>query len=178
MGDEHNKTVLVVDDEEDVRKYLSTALKASGFAVITAEDGFEALDQVKKHKPDLISLDLVMPKKSGAKFYRELSKNKDWSKIPVLIVTGHARDDLGKADLKSLIMSGPGIYLEKPVKPDNYIAAIKKLLDMDTSADEKKLADKIQLQSELKNLIDDADPETLEKLKTMMKNKSKPGQEG
>lgn len=171
MVDEHKKTILVVDDEEDVRRYLSTALMAAGFNVITAEDGVIALEQVKKHKPDLISLDLVMPKKSGAKFHRELVKNKDWAKIPVLIVTGHARDDLGKADLRSLTMSGPGIYLEKPVKPDNYIAAIKKLLDMDATEEEQNLAERIRLQGELKNLIDDADQEMLEKLKSLIKQK-------
>ena len=171
MVGEDKKTILVVDDEEDVRRYLSTALTAAGFNVVTAEDGEKALELVKKHKPDLISLDLVMPKKSGAKFHRELVKNKDWAKIPVLIVTGHARDDLGKADLKSLTMSGPGIYLEKPVKPDNYIAAIKKLLDMDSTEEEKNLAEKVKLQSELKNLIDDADPEILKKLKSMIKEK-------
>ncbi len=171
MTDEDKKTILVVDDEEDVRKYLSMALTAAGFNVIMASDGDQALEQVKKRKPDLISLDLVMPKKSGAKFHRELVKNKEWAKIPILIVTGHARDDLGKADLKNLTMSGPGIYLEKPVKPDNYIAAIKKLLNMDATEEEKRLAEKIELQSELKNLIDDADPDMLDKLKAMMKKK-------
>jgi len=169
MVNKYHKTILVVDDEEDVRKYLSAALLGSGFDVIMAQDGFKALEQVKKHKPDLISLDLVMPKKSGAKFYHDLTKNKEWSKIPVLIVTGHARDDLGRADLKNLTMSGPGIYLEKPVKPDNYIAAVKKLLEMDTSEEETKLGDKIKLQSELKTLIDNADPEILEKLKKVIK---------
>jgi len=172
MNKKYNKTILVVDDEEDVRKYLSSALISSGFNVITADDGFEALEQVKKQKPDLISLDLVMPKKSGAKFYRELVKNKEWSSIPVLIVTGHARDDLGKADLKNLTMSGPGIYLEKPVKPNNYIAAIKKLLEMDTTEEEIKLADKIKLQSELKTMIDEADPEILKKLKSIINDKT------
>jgi DNA-binding response OmpR family regulator len=171
MTDEDKKTILVVDDEEDVRKYLSMALTAAGFNVIMASDGDQALEQVKKRKPDLISLDLVMPKKSGAKFHRELVKNKEWAKIPILIVTGHARDDLGKADLKNLTMSGPGIYLEKPVKPDNYIAAIKKLLNIDATEEEKRLAEKIELQSELKNLIDDADPDMLDKLKAMMKKK-------
>ena len=65
MAESPPKTVLVVDDEEDVRKFLSMALKEAGFNVVTANDGFEALDQVKKQKPDLISLDLVMPKRSG-----------------------------------------------------------------------------------------------------------------
>jgi len=171
MAENAKKTILVVDDEADVRNFLKTALIEAGFNVVLAEDGNMALDEVKKNKPDLISLDLVMPKKSGAKFFRELTKNKEWKHIPVIIVTGHARDDLGKSDLKELTMSGPGIYLEKPVKPTNYIAAIKQILGMDTSAEEEKAAKAVQLQNDLKNIIDEADPETLQKLKELM-NKS------
>ena len=168
MSDKIKKRILVVDDEADVRNFLKAALIEAGFEVITAEDGFLALEEVKKQLPDLISLDLVMPKKSGAKFYHELTKKKEWSKIPIIIVTGHARDDLGKADLKELTMSGPGVYLEKPVKPDNYIAAIKSILKMDTTAEEKKTAELVELQSKLKNMIDDADSETLKKIKEMI----------
>jgi len=165
------KIILVVDDELDVRSFLEMALIEAGFKVITAVDGNSAMDAVKEQKPDLISLDLVMPGKSGAKFYREMSKNKEFASIPIIIVTGHARDDLGKADLKELTMSGPGVYLEKPVKPDNYVAAIKRILGMDTTADEKIAADTVDMQNDLKNMIDSADPETLRKFQEMLKNK-------
>ena len=165
------KRILVVDDEADVRNFLKAALLESGFEVVTAEYGIIALEKVKEKLPDLISLDLVMPKKSGAKFYHELSKNKSWSKIPVIIVTGHARDDLGKSDLRELTMSGPGVYLEKPVKPDNYIAAIKNILKMEVTEEEKEKADIVSLQNDLKNGIDNADTETLKKLKEIIKNK-------
>ena len=168
MPENNRKKILVVDDEKDVREFLKMALLEAGFEVVLAEDGNVALEKIKKEIPDLISLDLVMPHKSGAKLHRELSKHKEWSKIPVIIVTGHARDDLGKADLKELTMSGPGIYLEKPVKPDNYIAAIKSILKMDTTADEKKNAELVELQSNLKNIIDAADPETLKKIKDII----------
>ncbi len=171
MTDTDKKTVLVVDDEADVRNFLKAALIEAGFRVVMACDGFEALEQVKKEIPDLISLDLVMPKKSGAKFHRELVKNKEWSGIPIIIVTGHARDDTGRADLRELTMSGPGIYLEKPVKPDNYIAAVKQTLGMDTSAEEKEAADQVELQSQLKNIIDSADPETLRKFRELLGGK-------
>jgi len=173
MSEPAKKTVLVVDDEEDVRKYLTMALTDAGFRVVTAVDGFEALKQVKAETPDIISLDLVMPKRSGIKFYRDMMTNKKWSKIPILVVTGHARDELGRADLKELTISGPGIYLEKPVKPKNYVAAIKKLLNMETDADESDLADQVVIQNELKNVIDEVDHETLKKLKELiMKIKS------
>jgi two-component system alkaline phosphatase synthesis response regulator PhoP len=168
MPEISKKKILVVDDEKDVREFLKAALIESGFDVTLAEDGNVALEKVKKEIPDLISLDLVMPKKSGAKFHRELSKHKTWSKIPIIIVTGHARDDLGKSDLKELTMSGPGVYLEKPVKPHNYIAAIKKILKMETTDEEKGIAEIVNLQNDLKNIIDNADPETLKKLKELM----------
>ena len=65
MGEAAPKTILVVDDEADIRNFLKIALVEAGFKVVTANDGFEALEAVKAQKPDLISLDLVMPKKSG-----------------------------------------------------------------------------------------------------------------
>jgi len=165
------KKILVVDDESDVREFLRAALEEAGFEVSVAEDGDIALEKIKKEIPDLISLDLVMPHKSGAKLYRELSKHKEWSKIPVIIVTGHARDDLGKADLKELTMSGPGIYLEKPVKPNNYIAAVKNILKMDTTVEEKSAAEMIHIQNDLKKIIDNADPDTLRKLRGLINEK-------
>lgn len=168
MTDTDKKTVLVVDDEDDVRRYLSMALEDAGFEILTASDGDVALEVLTDNSVDLISLDLIMPRKSGVKFYRELQKNKAWKNIPVLVVTGHARDDMGKADLKELTMSGPGVYLEKPVKPDNYVAAVKKLIGMETTADEDRAAQQSQLQNELKDIIEEADPETLAKIKKML----------
>ncbi len=171
MPEIKKKSILVVDDEADVRNFLQAALTEAGFNVMIAEDGDAALQQIKKQKPDLISLDLVMPHKSGAKLYHELQKNKEWAKIPVIIVTGHARDELGKTDLRNLIMSGPGVYLEKPVKPNNYIAAVKNILKMETSDEEKETSEMVELQNYLKNLIDDADSETLRKLKDLVSRK-------
>jgi DNA-binding response OmpR family regulator len=172
MAELIKKKVLVVDDEADVRNFLMAALIEAGFDVTVAEDGIVALEKINKQIPDLISLDLVMPHKSGAKLYHELSKHKVWAKIPIIIVTGHARDDLGKSDLKELTMSGPGIYLEKPVKPDNYIAAVKSILKMDTSKEEKEIAEKLELQNYLKDIIDNTDAGTLRKLKDIV-NKGK-----
>ena len=65
MANQDKKIVLVVDDEPDIRLFLRTVLEDAGFTVVTASDGDEALREVKKQKPDLISLDLIMPKKSG-----------------------------------------------------------------------------------------------------------------
>jgi len=83
MDNNSKKRILVVDDESDVREYLQLALEDAGFEVETACDGLEALEKVRKNPPNLISLDLVMPKHSGVKFYRDIQKDKEYSKIPV-----------------------------------------------------------------------------------------------
>jgi len=169
MSDSSLKRILVVDDEEDVREYLKTALEDAGFAVDTASDGAEALAAVKASPPDLISLDLVMPRHSGARFYRELQKDKQLAKIPVLVVTGHARDELGRADFHELTMSGPGIYLEKPVRPDSYVTAVRSLLGIDAA--DTAAANSEQLRLELANALSAADPDTLQRALDALKKR-------
>ena len=161
----YNKTVLLVDDEADVRNYLRSALEDYGFDVVTASDGLEAQEMIKNQIPDLISLDLVMPKHSGIKLFRDLQKNKEWSKIPVLIVTGHARDDLGKVDFDTMVMQGPGVYLEKPVKPENYIEKICQLLNLEPPENlhKKTEIDTEQLRNELAKSLSNADANALQK---------------
>jgi len=174
MNKYFQKKVLVVDDEDDVRNYLSSALKEYGFTVYTASDGFEALDSIQKEIPDLISLDLVMPKHSGIKFYRDLQKNKEWSKIPVLIVTGHARDDLGKVDFDTMMMQGPGVYLEKPVKPENYIEKVCQMLNIEPPEEIKnrrKPIDADELRIKLAETLAGADADTLRKALEMLDKK-------
>ncbi|TAL69283.1 MAG: response regulator [Bacteroidetes bacterium] len=160
-----NKTVLVVDDEADVRNYLKSALSNYGFEVLLASDGLEALEILKNQVPDLISLDLVMPKHSGIKFYRDLQKNKQWLKIPVLIVTGHARDELGKVDFDTMMMQGPGVYLEKPVKPENYIEKVCQLLNLDIPREiiEKKKDDEAGYRQKMLESLSKADTDSLKK---------------
>ena len=158
MGTEM-KRILVVDDEESVRNYLRMVLEDAGFEVIIATDGFEALDEVEKSSPDLISLDLVMPKRSGIKFYKDLQSKAQWRSIPVLIVTGHARDDLGREDFEELTISGPGFYLEKPVKPGDYVNAVKKMLGMT----EDEFNSESEMRKKLANALAGADAETLKK---------------
>ncbi len=167
------KKILVVDDEADVRLYLQSALEDAGFTVQTACDGLDGLDKLNAFEPDLISLDLVMPKHSGSKFYHDLKKDRRWSKIPVLIVTGHARDDLGKADFDSMIMQGPGVYLEKPVSPEKYVAKICEMLEIDVPADtvQNSEANPEALKAELLKSIAGADTESLQKALDSLKKK-------
>ena len=157
-----DKTILVVDDEPNVRQYLRTILEDAGFAVVTAADGEEALNIIKQKRPDFISLDLVMPRKSGHKLLYELRKDSALSRIPVLVVTAHAKDELGQKDLEDLlerrVMSGPGTYLEKPISPDTYVRAIQRALGIEES---QESAEKRNLKEELDKSLQAASPEAM-----------------
>ncbi|NWG00277.1 MAG: response regulator [Thermoanaerobaculaceae bacterium] len=128
MRQPQDVTVLVVDDDPDVTTYLGTILADAGMHVVTAQDGDSALQRIREAPPSLISLDLVMPGKSGIRLLHELRKHPEWSRIPVLIVTGHARDEAIRRDLSQVLsestISGPSLYLEKPVTPEKYLEAV------------------------------------------------------
>lgn len=168
---ELNKTILVVDDEPDVRTFFETALRDAGFEVLTAGDGDAALDILNENKPDLISLDLVMPKKSGVKLYHEIRRNRDLRKIPVIVVTAHAHDEMGSSDLSAILddstISGPGIYLEKPVTATKYVNSIKKTLGIEVQEEDD---DPVKLKEEIAGKLKDTDPDKLRKMLDMLSN--------
>ena len=171
MTNPNDKLILVVDDEPDVRTYFQVALEEAGFQVSVATNGDEALEEVEKRRPDLISLDLVMPKKTGIKFLYQLRKNNDWAQIPVLVVTAHAKDEMGKNDLEEIMsnttLSGPGV-LEKPVNSRKYVNSIKQILDIEiTESGDDPLTMKQELQEKLKQ----ADADTLKNMLELMNKK-------
>lgn len=162
MARPEDKTILVVEDEPDVRIFLQTVLEDAGFNVLTAADGEEALRIIREHKPDFISLDLVLPRKSGHKLLLELKRDKELSRIPALIVTAHAKTELGKPQMEEIfektVLLGPGLYLEKPVKPRQYIRCIQQALGLDMSEEGE---DAVGMKNEIQGLLHDADPEAL-----------------
>jgi CheY-like chemotaxis protein len=162
MAEPENKTILVVDDEPNVRCYLQAILADAGFTVVTAADGEEALNSIRQKIPDFISLDLVMPRKSGHKLLYELRKDSVLSQIPVLIVTAHAKDEMGQKDLNDIlegsVMSGPGTYLEKPVSPEAYVGAIQRALGIDEGLES---TEKRRLKEELAKSLQSASPEAM-----------------
>lgn len=82
------KKILVIDDDPIVVKYLKALFDDNGYETATAYDGTEAEDIVKQFKPDLITLDLEMPKEWGPRFYRKMTKNEDLKDIPVIVISG------------------------------------------------------------------------------------------
>jgi CheY-like chemotaxis protein len=160
-------TVLIVDDEEDVATYFASVLSEAGINVLTANDGHEALEVLQRQVPDLISLDLVMPRKSGIRVLMELRKNREWSRIPVIIVTAHARDPKIQRDLSEVLadstMVGPSLYLDKPVTPHSYLRNVCNVLGVEVSVEGKMVGNSSEtLRDEARELLDSADTATLE----------------
>jgi CheY-like chemotaxis protein len=126
------KKILVIDDEPDMVTFLSTLLKDNGYEILTAFDGDEGLHKAKNEKPDLVSLDLLMPNKTGIKMFRELRRDPEISAIPVVIVTGFATDDTPNMDFKKWIhersIRPPEAYIEKPVETEVLLKEIKRIL--------------------------------------------------
>jgi CheY-like chemotaxis protein len=172
MAKPEDKTILVVDDEEDVREYFAMALEDAGFDVQRAENGNVALERIKEKTPDFISLDLVMPEKSGIKLLYELRQNKEWKRIPFVVVTAHARDDAGRGDLEEILsertFSGPKMYLEKPVEAEHYVAFICEQVGVEYEG-EAPAQDAGKLRSELQDLMKSVDPEKLAEAVRLLK---------
>jgi two-component system phosphate regulon response regulator PhoB len=131
--DAGKKRILVVDDETDVVTYLVTLLQDNGYATDTAKDGNEAMDRVKANKPDLITLDLSMPEKSGVKFYREVKGDPDLAKIPVVMVTAVTGYADSSEVYKKFISTRkqvppPDGFIPKPIDQQEMLKTIQALL--------------------------------------------------
>ncbi len=121
------KKILVVDDEPDVVTYLCTLLEDHGMVTESAADGVEALERARSGRPDLITLDMSMPEKSGVKTYRELQDDEDLAAIPVVIVTGLSRDFEGFIKSRRQV-TPPAGYIAKPITEDEVIEVLRGIL--------------------------------------------------
>ena len=110
--------ILVVDDEVRIVNFLGSKLKASGYEVLTAANGLEGLEQVQAQEPDLVVLDLLMPKMDGLEMLKQL---RSFSAVPVIILTAMG-DDTDR--IKGLEL-GADDYLPKPFNPDELVARIE-----------------------------------------------------
>ena len=121
------KKILVIEDEEDTLSYLTTFFEDNGYDALAAKDGEEGLQMAKKESPDLITLDISMPEKSGIKALRELQENEATSKIPVIIVTGVSEDLRSYID-KQKHPSPPAGHISKPIDTQELLKTVQSLL--------------------------------------------------
>lgn len=120
------KTVLIVDDEPDTLTYFASLLEDNGYGIITAIDSAECLARLEESIPDLITLDIAMPEKSGVKLYREMKENDLWKDIPVIVITGISEDFKRFITTRRQVPPPDG-YLSKPIEKEELLAMVSKL---------------------------------------------------
>jgi CheY-like chemotaxis protein len=127
-------TILIIDDDADTRTYMSTILLRGGFRVRMASDGDEGWRMIQEERPDLILLDMMMPRKSGLQVLRQIKTGSPGQGVPVIVITGvgqmtgvdfyqYLAGQEGGAEIR------PDEFIEKPVKPDRLLKAVRSYLN-------------------------------------------------
>ena len=128
-----NKKVLIVDDEMDMRIFISTLLETNGYRPIIATNGEEGIQLARKHKPAAIILDVLMPKSGGVQMYREVKTDEKLKNIPVIMISAIAK----KTFLHSMQMLNshrgqtvpePEAYIEKPPETEELLEILERCL--------------------------------------------------
>ncbi len=146
------KTVLVVDDDDNTRRFLTVALEENGYEAVTAADGDEGYKKLQEMKPDLILLDVMMPKKTGFSLFKQIRRIEELKDIPVIMLTGVAgvleEDDAqaegdtfespfdsirerlrqGIAKMREEGVIRPERFIDKPIDPEELIEAVQSLI--------------------------------------------------
>ena len=146
------KTVLVVDDDDNTRRFLTVALEENGYEAITAADGDEGYQKLQEMKPDLILLDVMMPKKTGFSLFKQIRRQEELKDIPVIMLTGVAgvlEEDDAQAEgdtfespfdsireglrrgIQKMREEGvirPERFIDKPIDPEELIDAVKGII--------------------------------------------------
>ena len=119
------KTIMVIEDNEDLNELVCLVLKDSGFKALSAKTGEESLKVMRETRPDLILLDYVLPDIEGADLFRYISADKELTGIPVIIVS--ARGDMHTK--MSSYLAGARRYITKPFDSDELVAEIKRTFE-------------------------------------------------
>ncbi|MEO0107781.1 MAG: response regulator [candidate division WOR-3 bacterium] len=119
------KRILLVEDEINMQELVKYRLRENNYDVAIAADGYSALSMVRSYKPDLVILDLMLPKIDGYTICRLLKFNEGSKSIPVLILSARSSQD----DIQRGLDMGADAYMTKPYEPADLLAKIKELLE-------------------------------------------------
>ena len=119
------KTVLIVEDNELNMKLFHDLLEAHGYTTVGTRNGVEALDLARKHRPDLILMDIQLPQVSGLEVTRWIKDDPELRSIPIVAVTAFAM----KGDEDRIREGGCEAYIAKPISVANFIATVRRFLD-------------------------------------------------
>ena len=123
--------ILIIDDEKDMQVYLGTLFRKAGYETETAANGEEGLELAESSRPDLITLDILMPKGSGLRAYRGLRSSPKTRDIPIVVLTGLTRLDDFFGDLGDL--PRPNALVEKPIDRDAFLDTVAELLGAESA---------------------------------------------
>ena len=125
MSQTNAKTILAIDDENDVLIIIKTALQSEGYQVLTASNGFDGLAAAEDKKPDLILLDLMMPEMDGMEVLKRLKESKGTDQIPVIILTGLS----DREKIRMALDQGTSYYIVKPFDYQGLVSKVKLALN-------------------------------------------------
>jgi len=117
-------SILVVDDDPVIRRMLQLSFESEGFAVTTANDGVEGLEAMRNDRPDVVVLDIMMPRLDGMKVLREVGSDDDLRGTPVILLSAKATS----LDIELGLKAGAADYVTKPVDPIELVDRIKSIL--------------------------------------------------
>jgi CheY-like chemotaxis protein len=126
-GDESpdRKTILLVDDDQDARAIFGTLFEMEGYEVLHAHDGPTAVEVVRSNRPDVVLLNLVMPRMSGYQVLRTIRSEEGSAEIPCLLFTGDARPE----QMGTALMHGADGFVTKPAEPRAVLSLVQRLLE-------------------------------------------------
>lgn len=139
------KRILVVDDEPKVVTVIQRRLESAGYDVLAAYDGIEALSKARSENPDLIILDLILPKLNGYQVCAILKRDKSYKPIPILMLTARSQEE----DIEEGMRVGADEYITKPFKNEVLLAKIEELLSKAEADKAKRLKEKIEKEKEI-----------------------------
>ena len=122
--DRPQPVVLAADDDEDILELVAFRLERSGYTVLQARDGAEALELARAENPDLAVLDVMMPKMDGFELTRRLRADEATSKMPIILLTARAQD----ADVQEGFDAGADDYIRKPFSPQELRSRVQAIL--------------------------------------------------
>jgi len=129
-----SRKILVIDDEPSIIAYLTTVLEDEGYVTCSTSDPLAALDVAQQHRPDLITLDIMMPKRSGIAFYQILKRDAELGAVPVVFVSAFARaSDFRSTVFRKMVpdetIPAPEAYVEKPIDVASFLRTVASLID-------------------------------------------------
>ena len=116
--------VLAADDDEDILELIAFRLEHSGYTVLQARDGAEALELARANKPDLAVLDVMMPKIDGIELTRRLREDESTSRMPIILLTARTQE----ADVQQGFDAGADDYIRKPFSPQELRSRVQAIL--------------------------------------------------